>query len=334
MAKESSVKFTSLGAIIQDLTIDGQNIVLGFSRKEDYEKYNAPWFGATIGRVANRIKDGKINHLNNREYELEKNNGPNALHGGSMGWGRRDFEGPILIQRNGQDALLFTYRSEHLEAGYPGTVDLKVFYTTGKEVEGNVTRTVLTMEYEAELVGDECEETVVNVTNHSYFNLSGDETVQGTSAKLSTQDYLPLDSTGIPSGTIQPYPRRVTEPFAIGPNEPPFDDVFVMDRDVSGIRLDTREQPLRLLAEFHHPGSQMNLLVHSTEPAFQFYTGHGNDVPAVGGNPRRGRFSGFCIEPSRFVNAINEPDWRHMVVLKKGQRYGSKIVYKAWKSPQ
>lgn len=168
----------------------------------------------------------------------------------------------------------------------------------------------------------------------SYFNLSGDETIDGTSAKLSTQDYLPLDKTGIPSGTIEAYPRGVTEPFTIGPNQPAFDDVFVMDRDVAEIRLDTRDQPLRLLAEFHHPGSRINLQVHSTEPAFQFYTGQGNNVPAVEGNPARAPFSGFCIEPSRFVNAINEPDWRHMVVLKKGQKYGSKIVYKAWKDAQ
>ncbi|PLB51726.1 putative mutarotase [Aspergillus steynii IBT 23096] len=334
MAQASSVKFTSLGAIIQELNVAGQNIVLGFAKKEHYEKYNAPWFGATIGRVANRIRDGKINSLNNQAYELETNDAPNALHGGSQGWGRRDFEGPFLVRRNGKDALLYTYRSEHLEAGYPGTVELRVFYTTDEEADGNVTRTVLSMEYEVELVGDECDETVINVTNHSYFNLSGDETVDGTSAKLATQNYLPLDKTGIPSGTIEAYPRGVTEPFTIGPNLPAFDDVFVMDRDVASIRLDTREQPLRLLAEFRHPGSHINLQVHSTEPAFQFYTGQGTDVPAVEGNPARKPFSGFCIEPSRFVNAINEPDWRHMVVLKKGEKYGSKVVYKAWKDAQ
>lgn len=166
MAQSSSVKFTSLGAIIQELNVAGQNIVLGFAKKEHYEKYNAPWFGATIGRVANRIKDGKINSLNNQAYELETNDAPNALHGGSRGWGRCDFEGPFLVRRNGKDALLYTYRSEHLEAGYPGTVELRVFYTTDEEVDGSVTRTVLSMEYEVELVGDECDETVVNVTNH------------------------------------------------------------------------------------------------------------------------------------------------------------------------
>ncbi|KAF9887146.1 hypothetical protein FE257_010521 [Aspergillus nanangensis] len=331
MASQSSVKFTALGAIIQELNVAGQNIVLGFDKKEEYE-YNAPWFGATIGRVANRIRDGVIQSLNNQSYELEKNNSPNALHGGSRGWGRQDFEGPTLLQRNGKDTLLYTYISPHMDEGYPGTVEIRVFYTADEEKEGSQTRTVLNIEYEVELIGDECDETVVNVTNHSYFNLTGAETVDGTSAKLFTQDYLPLDKTGIPYGQIESHPLKVTEPFTIGPEKPAFDDVFIMDRDVSGIPLDTRNQPLRLLAEFQHSG--MNLQVHSTEPAFQFYTGAGTNVPVVGKNPKRGAFSGFCIEPSRFVNAINEPEWRHMVILKKGTTYGSKVVYKAWKDSQ
>ncbi|KAE8348257.1 galactose mutarotase-like domain-containing protein [Aspergillus coremiiformis] len=329
MVDNSSVKLTSLGAIIQELNVDGQNIVLGFTKREFYEKYNTPWFGATIGRVANRIKDGRIRSLNDKEYEIEKNNDPNALHGGSRGWGRQDFEGPTLLQRNGKDTLLYTYTSPHLDGGYPGTVEIKVFYTASKENNCSI----LTIEYEAQLVGSECNETVVNVTNHSYFNLTGGETVDGTSAKLSTQYYLPLDNTGIPFGGIEEHTSKVTEKFMIGPNKEAFDDVFVMDRDVTGIPLDTRERPLQLLAEFHHPESRINLQVHSTEPAFQFYTGQGTNVPAIDGNPSRGPFSGFCIEPSRFVNAINEPAWRHMVILKKGDKYGSKIVYKTWKDP-
>lgn len=164
MVDNSSVKITSLGAIIQELNVGGQNIVLGFTKKELYEKYNTPWFGATIGRVANRIKGAKIQSLNDQEYELEKNSDPNALHGGSRGWGRRDFEGPKILHRNGKNTLLYTYTSSHLEGGYPGTVEVKVFYTTSEENNCSV----LTIEYEVELVGDECNETVVNMTNHRY----------------------------------------------------------------------------------------------------------------------------------------------------------------------
>ncbi|GES65556.1 aldose 1-epimerase [Aspergillus terreus] len=321
-----SVKFTARGAIIQELIVAGQNIVLGFDKKDGYDTLN-PWFGATIGRVANRIRDGVVQSLNGQSYQLETNDRSNALHGGSRGWGRRDFEGPTLLKRAGKDTLLYTYTSPHMDGGYPGTVEIRVFYN----VEDDHGVTVVNIEYEVELIGDECEETIVNVTNHSYFNLSGAPTIAGTSAKLFTQDYLPLDNTGIPHGQIAPHPQTVTEPFTIGPDhQPAFDDVFIMDRDVAAIPLDTRARPLRPLAEFDHSG--MHLQVLSTEPAFQFYTGGGIDVPAVGATPARAPFAGFCVEPSRFVNAINEPDWRHMVILKKGGLYGSRVQYRVWKA--
>ncbi|KAI2993943.1 hypothetical protein CBS147346_10769 [Aspergillus niger] len=329
MGDKTSAKFLSLGAIIQEFNVDGQNIVQGFTTKEAYEKHNSPWFGANIGRVANRIKDGVIQSLNGQQYQLELNDPPNALHGGSRGWGRCAFDGPTVLNRDGKTTLLYTYLSRDGEAGYPGTVELRVYYTTSEEVENGKTTSVLKIEYEAELVGDECKETVVNLTNHSYFNLNGGPTTEGTITKLSTQDYLPLEN-GIPLGPIEPYPSEVTKEFTFGPQNQ-FDDVFVMDRDLSRVPLDTRGEPLRLLAEFQHPDTRLHLQVHSTEPAFQFYTGQGIDVPETDGKPSRGPFAGFCIEPSRFVNAVNEPGWRHTVILPKGKKYGSTIVYKAWR---
>lgn len=165
----------------------------------------------------------------------------------------------------------------------------------------------------------------------SYFNLSTGPTIAGTTAKLATQDYCPLDNTGIPHGQITSYPTPVTTPFTVGPDHPAFDDVFIMDKDVANIPLDTRARPLRLLGDFSHADTNLHLQVLSTEPAFQFYTGAGTSVPAIGTNPARGPFSGFCVEPSRFVNAINVPEWRKMVVLPKGQKYGSKVQYRVWK---
>lgn len=105
-----------------------------------------------------------------------------------------------------------------------------------------------------------------------------------------------------------------------------------MEPDASKIALDTRLQPLKRLAQFHHPSTNLHLEVHSTEPAFQFYTGKYIDVPEVDGIPARGEAAGFCIEPSRFVNAANVPEWRSMVLLKRGQIFGCKNVYKAWKA--
>lgn len=167
---------------------------------------------------------------------------------------------------------------------------------------------------------------------NSYFNIAGTANVDGTQAQLSTNDFLPLDDTGIPFGRVEKFPRDLVSPFGLGPSEPHIDDVFVMESDPSKIALDTRTQPVKRFAQFHHPKTKLHLEVHSTEPAFQFYTGKYIDTPEVEGAPARGEGAGFCIEPSRFVNAINEPKWRSMVLLKRGHVFGCKNVYKAWKT--
>jgi aldose 1-epimerase len=161
----SAFTFLPLGAIIQEFKVNGRNIVQGFPTTEQYKKYNAPYFGETIGRIANRVSGAKIS-LNGTSYQLPVNNGPNSLHGGELGWGKREFEGPVSVQRNGKDALLFTYTSKDGEEGYPGTVDVKVWYTPEKENVDGVEKEILTIEYEAELAGDEVEETAVGMTNH------------------------------------------------------------------------------------------------------------------------------------------------------------------------
>ncbi|KAL2009236.1 hypothetical protein VTN00DRAFT_7430 [Thermoascus crustaceus] len=334
-SNENVISFLPLGAIIREFCVAGYNIVQGFSTQDQYIKYNTPYFGATIGRTANRIKDATVKDLNGRTYTFAKNNGPNLLHGGYQGWDKKIFEGPTPVNRNGREGLLFKYVSKDGEEGYPGTVEVRVWYTTSKEqVETAIEKIVLGIEYEVEFIGNECEETVVNVTNHSYFNLSGGPTIEGTEAQLCTDKYLPVDSNGIPEDKVQQFKRTdVTKPFVLHPTEPDIDDCFVMDEDPSQVPLDTRSRPLRLLAQFKHPSSGLHLEVHSTEPAFQFYTGKGIDVPAVEGLPARGPGSGFCVEPSRFINAPNQPEWKHMTLLKKGQIYGSKIEYRAWKEP-
>lgn len=105
-----------------------------------------------------------------------------------------------------------------------------------------------------------------------------------------------------------------------------------MNEDSKSIPIDTRNSPLTRLVSASHPESKTHLDVYSTEPAFQFYTGKYVDVPAVGGFPARGSRAGFCVEPSRFVNAINVPEWKDQTLLKKGETYGARIVYKAWKA--
>ena len=161
---ESAFTFLSQGAIIQEFDVAGHNIVLGFPDASLYKTHNSPYFGETIGRTTNRIKGAKLHNLNGQTYELAVNNGRNSLHGGLHGWGKKDFEGPKAMNRHGKEGVEFRYLSKHMEEGYPGTVEGKVWYMGSME-DG---KTVLEAEYQVEFVGDECEETVVGVTNHRY----------------------------------------------------------------------------------------------------------------------------------------------------------------------
>ncbi|KAH6637697.1 galactose mutarotase-like domain-containing protein [Boeremia exigua] len=323
--------FLPLGAIIQEFHVNGINIVQGFKTAEQYKQYNAPYFGETIGRIANRVAKGTINDLNGKSYKLPVNNGPNSLHGGEQGWGKHEFEGPVSVERDGEKAVLFKYLSKDGEEGYPGTVQVSVWYVQKKEQVNGAQQEVLYIEYEAELIGDEVEETAINMTNHSYFNLTGRPSIAGTEITLITNKYQVVDDGGIPTGPIEEYPGISSgKTFTLGEKEPDVDDCFVANADVSSISIDTRSSPLQKLVAAYHPESKIHLEVYSTEPGFQFYTGKYIDVPAVEGVPARAARSGFCVEPSRYVNAINVPEYKAMMVLKKGQKYGAKTVYRGW----
>jgi len=175
MPGSSSFQFLPLGAIIQSFEIDGTNIVQGFPTQELYESHNSPFFGENIGRVANRIKNGKIENLNGQSYQLEKNNGPNALHGGVKGWGKKIWKGPTPVGTleirdiqalKGGESVKFTMTSEDGDQGYPGTVEATITYTTGTESKEGKEVQVLGIEYQVELISG-AEETVINTTNHS-----------------------------------------------------------------------------------------------------------------------------------------------------------------------
>lgn len=167
MTSSSSVKILPQGALIQDFFVEGHNIVLNFPNPELYKTHNALYFGETIGRVSNRIAKAEIQSLNGKSYRLAANDGPNCLHGGNVGWGKRDFEGPSAIPRRGRESQMYKYISRDAEEGFPGTVELRLWYTTSKPpVVMGAERIILDVEYEVELVGDEVAETVVAVTNH------------------------------------------------------------------------------------------------------------------------------------------------------------------------
>jgi aldose 1-epimerase len=174
---DAPVTFLPLGAIIQTLNVGGVNIVQGFPDQSLYESHNGPFFGETIGRIANRVKNAQIDSLNGgKTYRLAKNNGPNSLHGGVVGWGKRVWDGPETVaarQVPGVDGLRdaesikFSLLSEDGDEGYPGAVQASAVYTVGKQDQDGKEVTVLDLDYEAELVGG-ADETVINMTNHSY----------------------------------------------------------------------------------------------------------------------------------------------------------------------
>ncbi|KXH67603.1 aldose 1-epimerase [Colletotrichum salicis] len=338
---DATFEFLPLGAILQSFKVKGVNIVQGFPTQELYEKHNSPYFGVTVGRVANRLASAQIKSLNGGQtYKLAANDGNNNLHGGSKPWSSKVWEGPKPVGvreipgvegLQGGESVEFSLTSEDGNEGFPGKVQVKVVYTAGTQKVDGKEVSVLGMEYEAQLV-DGADETAINMTNHSYFNLTGDDTFAGTVATLATNAYLPRED-GIPTGGPAPFPGiEGGKPFELGVDAPAVDDCFVVieEKEAGAVPIDTRKAPLKLHVHAKHPKNGVNLEVLSTEPAFQFYTGEGIDVPAVEGAAARGKRSGFCVEPSRWVNAINVDEWKGQMLLKKGETYGTRIVYKAW----
>jgi aldose 1-epimerase len=148
---------------------------------------------------------------------------------------------------------------------------------------------------------------------------------------LSTNLHQVVDDGAIPTGGIEPYPGiEANKEFTLGPKEPDVDHCFIMNADPASVPLDTRNSKMQKLCSFYHPSTKIHFEALSTEPAFQFYTGKFINVPEMDGLPARGPRSGMCIEASRYINAINDDRWKHMVVLKKGQTWGSRTIYRAW----
>lgn len=175
---DTPVEFLRRGAIVQTLKVppSNLNIVQGFATDEQYVAYNGPYFGETIGRVANRISDAKLKSLNGGQWPLAANNGPNNLHGGINGWGKQLWEeskpagiktipGIEGVGDVEGETVVFKLKSPHLDEGFPGEVDAKAFYTVVKKVVEGKEVLILGIEYEAELVGG-AEETAINMTNH------------------------------------------------------------------------------------------------------------------------------------------------------------------------
>lgn len=311
----------NLGATLVDLKVDGQSVVLGYPKGEDYKCADTCYVGGTIGRYANRISKGKY-ILNNEAHKLTINNGGNTNHSSIGSFHVKKFMGP-LVKNPSKDIftaefLLLDKQGESNE--YPGDLEVSVVYTL------NVSEKTLDIEYQAQLLNGEA--TPINMTNHTYFNLNkvnDDESFTGTEIQVVSNKSIDVDSTSIPTGKI--INREIAtfdsgKPTVLQKKTPSYDYCFFVDANSKLQKMNSaKDNEPTLVLKATHPESDITLEVLTTEPTFQLYTG---DFLCAGFSPR----SGFAVEPGRFVDAINQEEWRNSVILKRGDVYGSRILYK------
>ncbi|MEX0686273.1 MAG: aldose epimerase family protein [Balneolales bacterium] len=315
-SNQIEVKITNYGGIITSITTPDKqgevaNVVLGF---DDIEKYldGHPYFGAIIGRYGNRIAKGEFS-LNGEDYSLATNNGNHHLHGGDKGFDKVLWDAQVTSNTS----LELTYRSEDGEEGYPGDLDVKVIYTLNDDNE-------LIIEYEATTN----KATPVNLTNHSYFNLTGDGSrdILDHILYIDADHYTPVNKESIPIGEIAEVkntPFDFSSPNKIGSRIKQvgvgYDHNYVLNGQLDS---------LRLVSTVHEPESGRSLEVYTTEPGMQFYTGNFLDGSLTDGQDNiLNKHSGFCLETQHFPNSPNEPAFPS-TILESGETYQSTTVFK------
>ncbi|KAK6457884.1 UDP glucose-4-epimerase [Scheffersomyces xylosifermentans] len=306
-----TIALANRGALIQDLSFNGEHLVNAFDNGEDYKLPTNPYFGTNIGRVANRIANAEF-QLNGKTYHLPKNENQNSLHGGSLGFDKVNWLGPIVRKKEGVFTVEFLIVEKDGTNGYPGDLKTIIKYT--------IDSSSVQLEYEAELINDKVDATIVNLTNHSYFNLSGEPTTDDTDVTLFYDQYMKVDDVSLlPTGDIVKFEGvTVGQPIHLD-KDAFFDYCYIVDKDAT--QIDTRGNELKPVLQATHPRTTTKFVFSTTEPSFQFYTGDG--VNTKGFTKR----SGFCVEPARFVNAIHFDKWASQVILKKGEKWGGITKY-------
>lgn len=322
-SKGMKVKILTYGGIVTEIHAPDRagkfaDVVLGFDNLGDYLK-EQPYFGALVGRVANRVAGGKFT-LNGKEYTLAKNNGPNALHGGKKGFDKVVWKAEPL-QDSGAVGVKLSYLSKDGEEGYPGNLSVTVVY---RLTETNA----LVIEYKA--TTDRA--TPVNLTNHSYFNLAGhgSGTILGHELYLMADRYTPVDDTLIPTGKIESVkgtPLDFTRLTPIGKH------IGEMKGDPGGydhnfVLTPGRGMPPWFAARAIEPKSGRILEMSTSEPGVQFYTGNFLDgkVKGKGGVPYP-KHAGFCLEAQHFPDSVNHKNFPS-IVLEPGKTYSQTTVYR------
>ncbi|WP_221390588.1 aldose epimerase family protein [Dyadobacter sp. NIV53] len=323
-SKGMTVNITNYGGIITKLTAadkkgEWADVVLGFDSLPPYLKGH-PFFGALVGRYGNRIAKGKFK-LNGKEYKLAINNGPNALHGGLKGFDKQLWK-TTEIKKDSTVGLQLEYTSKDMEEGYPGNLTVKIIYTLANDNS-------LTIDYTATTD----KETVINLTNHSYFNLSGlKRDILGHEVTILSDSIVPVDTTLIPTGKLRavegtPFDFRKSAIVGTGIDKTDdeqiksgggYDHCWVLKREDKG---------LMQFAKVKDPESGRVMEVSTTEPAVQFYTGNFLDGSLSGKGATFSKRFGLCLETEHYPDSPNQPQFPS-TVLKPGKTYHTTTMYK------
>jgi len=317
-SKGMTAKVMTYGAILVELDVpdrDGKfaNVNLGFTKISDYET-RSPFFGATAGRYANRIANAKF-QLDGKTYSLFVNNGPNSLHGGKKGFDKQIWTAEPS-QNNDGASVKFSYVSPDGEEGYPGTLNVSCTYTLGNDNS---------LKYRFEATTDK--PTVLNLANHSYYNLAGEGngTVLDNILTIKSDRYLPTDPTQIPTGEIRAVagtPMDFTTPTAIGSR---IEQVGGYDWSYC---LSSSGTTPSFAARVKDPKSGRVMEVFTTQPAVQLYTANHLDGKTSGpsGKPYV-QFGAVCLETQHYPDSPNHPEFP-TTTLRPGEKFDQTTILK------
>ncbi|MEZ6118141.1 MAG: aldose epimerase family protein [Pirellulaceae bacterium] len=318
-AQGASMSLTEYGAIMVSVEMPDrngklENITLGFDKLEGYLQRH-PYFGATVGRYANRIAKGKFT-LNGQQYTLATNNGPNHLHGGQDGFDRQVWQAEE-VSGGSEVGVKFTRTSPDGEEGYPGNLNVTVIYTLNNDNEIKMVMSATT---------DQA--TVLNLTNHNYWNLGGANSgsILDHQLMIASDKFLAVDDTLIPTGEMTPVPGTpldFTSFHAIG------ERIKQIDADPVGYDhcfvLRSNDGSLQTAAKVKDAKSGRVMEVLTDQPGIQFYSGNFLDG-SEGGNGHK-QYDAFCLETQRFPDSPNQPDFP-TTVLKPGGKFQQTTVHR------
>lgn len=312
---------TNYGARVISLHVPDKNgdlvdVVLGYKDLASYRQSGEGFYGAVVGRYGNRIAKGQF-ELEGQQYQLELNNGPNTLHGGTNGFFAKVWE----VKQVTDSSIELQYISPDGDAGYPGKLEATVTYTLTSD-------NGLDIAYHA--TTDKA--TVVNLTNHAYFNLNGegDNTILDHLLTIRADGYTPVDETLIPTGEIaqvENTPFDFRQPTAIGARIDTADAQLLLGKGYDHNFVLKKDAGLQLVATVESPKTGIVMDILTEEPGLQFYSGNFMDnVQNAKGGKTYGYRSAFCLETQHFPDAPNKPNFPS-TVLEPGGEYKTRTVY-------